>query len=86
LSDDRSASDIVEKVSGYALPFLDQMHTVGAMEDYLKKQRYPPEIIYLAILKCSRGDTIGGCGILSELKESGWRVRAEEVARRVGCA
>jgi hypothetical protein len=72
LSDRKTLDDVAAKITAYVLPFLDRMHSLDAMEQFLAnaqvmKQKYPPPIIYLAILKCERGDRTGACALLADL-------------------
>ena len=86
--------DVAEKVVAYVLPFLERKHSLEAMEQFLTnakvaKQKYPPPVIYLAILKSEQGDRSGACALLTELGEKsvgGWRTRIGEVAGRLGCS
>jgi len=59
LSDSAIEKDVVEKVVTYVLPFLERMHSIEAMEQFLidanvVKKNYPPPIIYLALLKMKK--------------------------------
>lgn len=52
------------------------------------KRRYPPPIIYLAILQYLLGRPSEACALLAEVERNAigaWRVRAAEVADRLGC-
>ncbi len=92
-ADPGTADAVAELVSTRVLPFLERMHDSEAMERVLTEmrvtnKRYPPPIIYLAILKSDRGDKETACRILKELEEStlgAWRARVAEVAKRLGC-
>lgn len=94
LNDARILDDVVEKLNAHVLPFLERMHSLEAMEQFLTsaqvmKQKYPPPIIYLAILKSEQGDRTGACALLTELGEKSvgaWRTRIGEVAGRLGCS
>jgi len=94
LDDARILNDVVEKLNAHVLPFLERMHSLEAMEQFLTdrqvmKQKYPPPAIYLAILKSERGDRTGACALLTELGEKSvgaWRTRIGEVAGRLGCS
>jgi hypothetical protein len=94
LDDARILDDVIEKLKAYVLPFLERMHSLEAMEQFLTsaqvtKQKYPPPVIYLAILKSERGDRTGACALLTELGErslGAWRTRIGEVAERLGCS
>lgn len=87
------ADDLAEKVITHVLPFLNQMHSVDAMERLLTnaqvvKQKYPPPIIYLAILKCEQGDTKAACALLDKLKEQtteAWQSRVSHIAHILSC-
>lgn len=94
LSDAGILDDIAEKVAAYVLPFLERMHSLEAMEQFLTnakvtKQKYPLPIICLAILKGEQGNRTGACALLTELGEKSvgaWRTRIREVAGRLGCS
>lgn len=58
-------------------------------ETAVAKKKYPPPIINLAILQGLLGEMAKACDFLAEvqLKTFGaWRIRASEVAERMGCA
>jgi hypothetical protein len=86
------ASEIGERVREHVLPFLDRMHSVEALAEQLKgfgvtKQKYPPPIIYLAVLKWKNGDVAGADMLLSELRMQtvgAWQTRIAEVIARLG--
>ena len=85
------ADDIVDKVKRYALPFLEQMHSTSEMEKFLTstrmlKDRYPPPIIYLAILRHKRGDVDAARALLMDLRmqtEGAWRGRIDQIAEKM---
>ena len=86
---------IAETVTASVLPFIDRMHSREAMEAFLTetgvtKDRYPPPVIYLAILMYERGEREGACALLNELRQkicSGpWKARVGEIAERLGCS
>ncbi len=86
-------NDLVQKVCKHVLPFFDQMHSLEAMERFLSARqvttrRYPPPVIYLAILKHRGGDQSGACRLLSEFGKRAlgeWKARIAEVALELGC-
>jgi hypothetical protein len=94
IDDVRTLGDVAEKVTAHVLPFLERMHSFEAMEHFLTiaqvtKQKYPPPVIYLAVLKSERGDRIGACALLTEFGKKtvgAWRTRIAEVAGRLGCS
>jgi len=85
------ASEIVERVREHVLPFLDRMHSMEAMVEQLAgsgvaKQKYPPPIIYLGILKWKNGDVAGANTLLSDLRKNtvgAWQKRVDEVLERL---
>lgn len=87
------ADDIANKVAVYGLPFLEQMHSPTAMEQFLTdsqviKQKYPLPIIYLAILKHEQGDVTGACTLLRELQKKtvgAWQDRIAQVIETLSC-
>jgi hypothetical protein len=92
-NDPNMIPDILEKLSTYVLPFLEQMHSSKAMEEFLDKtnvikQRYPPPIIYLALLKNENGNRVGACNILSQLFEktnTTWKPTVAQVRESLAC-
>lgn len=64
------------------------------MEEFLGaagvlKSKYPPPVVYLAILRNELGDHSGGCAVLDELQHQAvgaWRTRISEVLGRLGCS
>lgn len=93
LDTDDVANEIVDKVSLQVLPFLEQMHSIEAMERFLTnaqvvKRKYPPPIIYLAILKHEQGDTEAACRLLGDLKKKtvgAWQDRISQIAKSLSC-
>lgn len=91
--DGEAVEKIAEAVATQVLPFLDRMHARDAMEEFLAaaevlKRKYPPPIVYLAILRNELGDHSGACVALEELQQKAlgaWRTRISEVSGRLGC-
>lgn len=94
LNDHGIVNDVAENLTAHVLPFLERMHSVEAMEQFLTtaqvtKQKYPPPVIYLAILKNERGDSESACALLTELGKrtvGAWKTRISEVAERLACS
>jgi Domain of unknown function (DUF4304) len=88
------ADDIADKVNSRVLPFLEQMHSTDAMEQFLTnaqvvKQKYPPPIIYLAILKHQQGNAKAACALLGELERQtvgAWQGRISQIAETLSCS
>ncbi|MGI8907012.1 MAG: DUF4304 domain-containing protein [Candidatus Sumerlaeaceae bacterium] len=88
------ADDIADKVASRVIPFLEQMHAVNAMEQFLTdaqvvKQKYPPPIIYLAILKHEQGDSSAACALLNDLQKrtvGAWITRIRRIAEMFACS
>lgn len=84
---------VVELVAETVLPFLERMHSRKAMMEFLStadvlRRKYPPPIIYLAIIKSDLGDKLGACSLLDDLRESvvgAWLTRISEISTRIGC-
>jgi len=60
------------------------------MEAFLERESVtsPLQTIYLAILKCRRGDVADACATLKQVRykaRGDWSNRAAEVATRLGC-
>lgn len=93
LGADDVAGEIADTVSTHVLPFLGQMHSADAMERFLTnsqvvKQKYPPPIIYLAILKHEQGHSGAACSLLGDLKKKtvgAWQRRISQIAERLSC-
>lgn len=81
-------------VENHGLPFIEGMHSRVAMAKYLtnagvRKRKYPPPIIYLAILNYDLGDKVAACALLDELSKTSigaWRTRVNQVLLRLECA
>jgi hypothetical protein len=85
-------SDVIsDQVKSAVLPFLEKMHSEVEMEALLErsqvvKKRYPPPILYLAALKCRRGDKQSALDIVTALQKktsSSWKVKVTEAASRL---
>jgi hypothetical protein len=93
LEEQESINHIVDALAAYVLPFLERMHSFEAMEQFLTnagvtKQKYPLPIIYLAILKSERGDCVGACTLLTDLRKKtfgAWQARINAVVEKLGC-
>ncbi len=85
--------DVARALVEESLPFLERMHSPGAMEQFLIDTRvlergYPPPIVYLAILKSQRGDVRDARDILKQLLEctsEPWRVRISGIMAALSC-
>lgn len=90
-----AANEMVECLQTRILPFLDRMHSLKAMRDWLAstdmpmpKRPYPPPVIYFAVLQSQLGDMKGACNTLTELEGKAlgaWKAGAKEVSIRIGC-
>jgi len=65
--------DVSAMLADYAIPFLDRMHSLVAMKDWLVAQnvvgkKYPPPIMYLAIIDHRLGSAQASCSMLAELR------------------
>jgi hypothetical protein len=86
LTDAHSVEDMKAKIATYVLSYLDKMHSFEAMDQFLTKMgvlkaKYPPPIIYLALLKSTLGDVAGSLEVLENLKTSSkeWNDRIEKI-------
>lgn len=94
LNETSAVGDAAEKTASRLLPFITQMHSVGAMASLLEarqvaRQKYPPPIIYLALLKDAQGDTAAAHALLNDLASrpiGAWKTKLEAVASRLGRA
>lgn len=93
VDDENAANQIAAAVVSDALRFLTSMHSVEAMEDYLKhqdvaQQVYPLPRITLALLMYERGDKGGACSALTEVLRTttaSWRNRIQDIRTRISC-
>lgn len=89
--DAHAVEQIVEKVRNFALPLFEKLHSVEALEMSLSKadevkQKYPPPIIFLAILKAERGNVAAAQTILEELALGTvptWKKKISDVVSRL---
>lgn len=93
LNDPQTPEAVVQAVAALALPFLERMHSKEALVAFLTKKtvwrwKYPPPIIYLAVLKHDLGDPAGACALLNDLYETTqgpWHPAVGEVLTSLGC-
>jgi hypothetical protein len=86
-------NQLADALSEAVLPFVESMHSRDEMVRWLRarevvRQKYPPPIIYLAILVDLEGDPVGACSLLNELQGNAlgaWKQRVREVSARLGC-
>jgi hypothetical protein len=86
-------NEMTEALRAYVLPFLERMHATRALEDFLAdsnvtRQRYPPPVIYLALLRKERGDLPGACAILRDLHDhagGSWKARVGQLIEAIRC-
>lgn len=89
-----AAEEMVDCLRLRILPFLDRMHSLEAMRDWLTSTgmpspKSPLSSISFAVLQAQLGDVGAACAALAELelKSLGaWKARVQEVAARIGCA
>ena len=94
LAEKAAGDEIAAAVHTLAVPFLDRMHAPDALEQYLEAdrsmtQRYPPPIIYCALLKYRRGAKTQAEQMLRGLRArtvGPWAVRIGEVLQGLGIA
>jgi hypothetical protein len=93
LEDMSTVQDMKARVISHALPFLEGLHTLPALFKFLvaenvERQRYPPPIMYLAVLKGMLGDADGACATLRRLEErvnQNWASRVQDVMEHLRC-
>jgi hypothetical protein len=86
-------TELSEAVTERLIPFVDRMHSRKTMIDWLEERRvvnrrYPPPIIYLAVLRFLSGEPDASCEILRGLyaKSAGpWRERVGEILTQLEC-
>lgn len=87
------AGDVGDHVASHLAPFFERMHNREAMKQWfvdhdVKKKRYPPPIINLAILESLLGNSAQSCALLAELLKAStdaWHSRVTEVAKQLHC-
>jgi len=87
LDDESEWADAIAAMENEGLAFITRMHSASAMEDFLRtsnggEPRYPPEAIYLALMRMKQGDEAEGCRLLTQLSRSttdAWRPRIEGI-------
>lgn len=92
--DANAADRVLENVRSQALPFLTKMRSPEALAGQLVAagvvaKKYPPPIIYLAVLKWEAGDAEGARALLNDLRTEtlgAWQVRVDEVITRLSCS
>ena len=90
---DAITGEIEYSVKQYAIPFIDRMHSLEHMYQWLISSgaatpRNPLAAICVAILQDRMGAKKDACLILAELRAKAlgaWSERANEVSERIGC-
>jgi len=93
LDESTAGGDAAAAVSRYALPFLQSLDSIAAIERTLSASREvrnlrAPETIYLAILLHLDGDADAGCSLLEKFRSKtrgDWKPRSEELMGTLGC-
>lgn len=86
-----TAEEIRAAIVAYAMPFLEEMRSLEAMEKHLtalSKLPYPLPAILLSIVKSELGDRAGSCAVVIDTyrrSNASWRTRIRDVAERIGC-
>lgn len=94
LNDSQVGVKVAQSVADCVLPFIKRMRSRQDMVQWLTdtqvvKKRYPLPIINLAILQNFLGKSLEACALLTEVEKKAvgaWRIRAADVAERLGCA
>jgi len=94
LGEKAAGDEIAAAVRAFAVPFLERMHAPKSLEQYLEAdpsmtQRYPPPIIYCALLKYRRGEKAQAEQMLRGLRArtvGPWVARIGEVLQGLGLA
>jgi hypothetical protein len=87
------ADEMADCLGARILPFLEHMRSLEAMRDWLASTgmpsaKNPLSSICFAVLLSQVGDIGAACTALAELERKAlgaWKVRAQEVAVRIGC-
>ena len=94
LGENAAGDEIAAAVRAFAVPFLERMHAPESLEQYLEAdpsmtQRYPPPIIYCALLKYRHGEKAQAEQMLRGLRArtvGPWAARIGEVLEGLGLA
>lgn len=93
ISSASAAEEMVEHVRTLVFPFLKRMQSLEEMRNWLASMGMPspknplPSICF-AVLQSQLGDINGACKTLADLENKAigaWKVKAQEVAMRIGC-
>lgn len=81
---------LIRHINVHMLPFFERMHSVKTMEEFLsksefKKGKYPPDIIYLAILKRDNGKPTEARRLLEELYKNTVGAWQPKVSQAIEC-
>ena len=85
-----SINEILNGINDAAIPFLELNHSVDRMIDLLENSsacKYPPEVVYLALLYYRRGERDRGLNMLRTLQSKlvgGWREKVSEILNGLG--
>jgi hypothetical protein len=93
LDDPQTDNNILLKLTKYVLPFLTNMHSLNAMAEFLKESarsgsKYPPPLIYLAIINSELGNIAEACTSISDLRKTApkaWQRKLYRIGTRIGC-
>ena len=94
LGEEAAGDEIAAAIQEFALPFLERIHASGALKRHLEAsramtQRYPPPIIYCALLKHRRGEKAEAEQMLRGLRartDGPWAARIDGVLQGLGFA
>lgn len=88
LADSLAVDDIARRLESHGLPFLDRMHDIGQVAEYLKDEPglAPVEKIGVAVVLSRAGDRDGACAILERLAGLDPRhARIQRLIAEIGC-
>lgn len=93
VDDEHAPDEIARQLATVGIPYLDSMHSLGAIEAHLAaKNRLPPEAIHLAHVRLMLGRHSDACEALVECRqriawagEGGWLERVDALLEAHEC-
>lgn len=89
-----TVNEMTESVKVHAIPFVERMHNLNRMIEWLAltgspSPKTPLSAIFFAVLHQRTGNVQQACSILADLQakvRGAWNIRVREVSERIGCA